>query len=92
MTLIIDLSPEKEAALKAQAQAAGVSAEEFARQTLNAALPSAGLALEQTAAPEETIGQMIRRIVGDPPPEELAKLPTDAASQVDYYLYGAPKE
>ena len=92
MTLIIELPPEKEAALKAQAQAAGMSAEEFARQALDAALPSAPPDPEETAGQEETIGQMIRRIVGDPPPEELAKLPSDSASQVDHYLYGAPKE
>ena len=92
MTLTIELSPEKEAALIAQAQAAGMSAEEFARQALDAALPSARPDSEEAVEQAETIGQMIRRIVGDPPPEELAKLPKDFASQVDHYLYGAPKE
>ncbi len=93
MTLIIELPPEKEAALKAQAQAAGLSAEEFALQALSSSLRVDTDSPEAAPVPErETAGEMIRRIVGDPPPEELAKLPKDFASQVDHYLYGAPKE
>jgi hypothetical protein len=93
MTLIIELPPEKEAALRTQAQAAGMSAEELALQVLSRSLTADANGAEKApVAPRETAGEMIRRIVGDPPPEELAKLPKDFASQVDHYLYGAPKE
>jgi predicted DNA-binding antitoxin AbrB/MazE fold protein len=30
-------------------------------------------------------------LTADAPPEELDKLPIDGASQLDHYLYGAPK-
>ncbi len=93
MTLIIELPPEKEAALEEQARAAGVSAEELAMQLLSRSLTADAANGEKAfEAPCETAGEMIRRIVGDPPPEELAKLPKDLASQADHYLYGAPKE
>jgi bifunctional DNA-binding transcriptional regulator/antitoxin component of YhaV-PrlF toxin-antitoxin module len=36
--------------------------------------------------------ERIRDLTADAPPEELAKLPTDGASQHDHYLYGAPKQ
>ena len=29
--------------------------------------------------------------MADVPPDELAKLPKDGASQVDHYVYGLPK-
>ena len=92
MTLVIELPPEKEAALKEQAKAAGLSAEEFALQTLSESLPKASEARKaDEPRPDETVGEMIRRIVGNPPPEEIAKLPKDAASQIDHYIYGHPK-
>lgn len=37
------------------------------------------------------IGERIAETVADVPPEELAKLPTDGASQHDHYIYGTPK-
>lgn len=39
MTLILELSPERENALKAKAQALGVSAEQYALQVLDRGLP-----------------------------------------------------
>jgi predicted DNA-binding antitoxin AbrB/MazE fold protein len=30
-------------------------------------------------------------LTADAPPEELEKVPTDSASQLDHYLYGSPK-
>ena len=38
------------------------------------------------------IWERIAALTADAPPEELAKLPTDGASQHDHYLYGTPKE
>ena len=35
--------------------------------------------------------ERIAALTADAPPEELAKVPTDGASQHDHYLYGTPK-
>jgi antitoxin component of MazEF toxin-antitoxin module len=37
------------------------------------------------------IWERILALTADAPPEELAKPPTDGASQHDHYLYGTPK-
>jgi antitoxin component of MazEF toxin-antitoxin module len=37
------------------------------------------------------IWEEIHDLVKDIPPEELDKLPTDGAAQIDHYLYGHPK-
>jgi antitoxin component of MazEF toxin-antitoxin module len=37
------------------------------------------------------IWERIAELVADIPPEELDKLPTDGAAQIDHYLYGHPK-
>jgi antitoxin component of MazEF toxin-antitoxin module len=37
------------------------------------------------------IWERIAEMVADVPPEELAKLPADGASQHDHYIYGTPK-
>jgi hypothetical protein len=91
MTLIIDLPEEKEAALRAHAEAAGLSAEDFARQTLAQALASPLPADERRVVDERPLSEVIREIVGEIPAEELAKLPKDGSSQIDHYVYGLPK-
>ena len=37
------------------------------------------------------IWERIAAMTADIPPEELDKLPTDGAAQLDHYLYGHPK-
>ena len=37
------------------------------------------------------IWERIAARAAEVPPEELAKLPTDGAAQIDHYLYGHPK-
>jgi predicted DNA-binding antitoxin AbrB/MazE fold protein len=37
------------------------------------------------------IWEQIIALTADAPPEELAKLPVDGASQHDHYIYGTPK-
>jgi predicted DNA-binding antitoxin AbrB/MazE fold protein len=44
--------------------------------------------VEQARPP---IWERIAALTADAPPEELAKLPIDGASQLDHYLYGTPK-
>jgi len=37
------------------------------------------------------VWETLLEIAAGVPDEELEKIPTDAAQQVDHYLYGAPK-
>jgi hypothetical protein len=89
MTLILELPDSKEAALKAKAQAQGVSAEQYIRQMVDRDLEEPARPAE--IVPRRHISEVIRDIMADVPPEELAKLPKDGASEHDHYLYGYPK-
>ena len=40
---------------------------------------------------EIMVWERLLAIMADVPDEELAKLPTDGAAQVDHYVYGTPK-
>ena len=50
---------------------------------------------EQAGAPtalgRPRISEVIAEIMADTPPEELAKLPRDGASEHDHYIYDWPK-
>jgi hypothetical protein len=89
MTLILELPDNKEATLKARAQAQGVSAEHYAAQVLNRDLDEP--ANPPATAPRRHISEVIREIWSDLPDDAQAKLPTDGASQIDHYVYGLPK-
>jgi hypothetical protein len=89
MTLILELPDNKEAALKAKAQAQGVSAEQYAETVLNRDLEEP--ASSAAAAPRRHISEVIREIWSDLPADARALLPADGASQVDHYVYGVPK-
>jgi plasmid stability protein len=82
MTLTIDLPDDQVAALKTRAQAQGISAEQYARTVLEQNLKS--------DRPRH-ISEVIRDNMRDVPPEILATLPKDGASQHDHYIYGLPK-
>jgi hypothetical protein len=85
MTLTIDISPDEEATLEAKARAEGLSIAQFLlRQALGPKL----FDLEKDHKP---ISEAIAEIMADVPPEELARLPQDGASQHDHYTYGWPK-
>jgi antitoxin component of MazEF toxin-antitoxin module len=55
---------------------------------LVAEVQSGRIVLEAARPP---LWERIAALTADAPPEELAKPPTDGASQHDHYLYGAPK-
>lgn len=55
---------------------------------LVAEVQSGRIVLEPVRPP---IGERIAALTADAPPEELDRLPADGASQLDHYLYGAPK-
>jgi len=66
----------------AKAHAQGVSAEEYARQVLADALGSS-----QPRQIWDVIAENMRQV----PPEDLAVLPRDGATQIDHCVYGVPK-
>ena len=82
MTLVIELPDSKEAALKARAQALGVTAEQYAQQVLARDLGQSG---------QESVSAMFREIWSDMPDDVRAKRPRDGADQIDHYVYGVPK-
>ena len=84
MTLTIELPDEQQAALTAKARAHGVSAEEYARQVL-------AHDLETGARPRRHISEIIRENMSKVPPEMMARMPKDGASEHDHYIYGWPK-
>jgi hypothetical protein len=84
MTLTIEITEELQAVLKNQAQVQGVSEEQYARRVLEHDLKSGG-------GPRKHISEVIRENMRDVPPEVLAQLPTDGASEHDHYIYGLRK-
>ena len=88
MTLILELPDNQEAALKAKAEAQGVSAEEYASQVLAHDLKEG----PRDADSDRHISEVIRERMRDIPPEVWASLPTDGASEHDHYIYGLPKK
>ena len=89
MTLILDLTDNKEAALKAIALSQGVSAEQFVQRIVDRELEQQDMPAARQAP--RRISQRIAEIMADVPREEFAKLPKDGARQVDHYVYGLPK-
>ena len=88
MTLTLELPDRKEAALKARAQAHGVSAEQNVQQVIDRDLDE-GLAVEPHDS--RPVWEVISEIMKDVPDEVFDRLPKDGASQVDHYIYGLPK-
>jgi plasmid stability protein len=84
MTFTIEITEDLEAALRIRAQAEGVSAEEYARRVLESDLKPGN-------RPRRHISEVIREIMRDAPPEILAQVPGDGASEHDHYICGLPK-
>jgi hypothetical protein len=87
MTLNLELSPEREAALRAQAQARGLSIEQWLVQLGEQSGPAPHTPEDDARPVWEIIAETMKQV----PPEEFAKLPRDGASEHDHYLYGHPK-
>jgi hypothetical protein len=84
MTLTIKLSDEQATALQAKASAEGLSVEEWIQKL---AEPERSL-----SRPLPHIADLILENMKDVPPEIMATMPTDGASQHDHYIYGWPKK
>jgi len=82
MTLI--LTDEQATALQAKAAAEGLSLEAWIEKLAEPQAPAAARPL-QTAA--DIVLSHMRKV----PPEIMATMPADGASQHDHYIYGWPK-
>lgn len=80
MTLTLELPDSKEAALKAKAQAKGLSAEQYVQQVLDRDLAEDA---------HQPVSVMFREIWADLPDD--ARPPRDGLDQIDHYVYGTPK-
>jgi len=87
MTLTLDISPDKEATLKAQAQALGLTVEQWLLRLVDQSAGSNTVAQDEGRPISEVIGE----IWAEMPADVRAKLPRDGASQIDHYVYGLPK-
>ena len=82
MTLILELPDRKEAALKAKAQAQGLTAEQYAQQLIERDLAEDG---------KQSVSAIFREIWSDMPDDVRARRPADGPDQIDHYVYGVPK-
>jgi hypothetical protein len=83
MTLTLQLSDEQAAALEARAAAEGLSVEAWIVKLAEPQPPA--------SRPNRHISEIIRENMSRVPPEIMAAMPTDGASQHDHYIYGWPK-
>ncbi|MDQ2842371.1 MAG: hypothetical protein M3Y72_15270 [Acidobacteriota bacterium] len=89
MALILELPENEEAALKAKAQAQGLFAEQYVRRILGRDLEYQANA--SADVDERPVWEVVVDLMKDVPPEDMAALPKDGASQIDHYIYGLPK-
>ena len=90
MTITLPLQPQEEAKLIAVAQPKGVSTDVLVREALDKILADAPDQPEPKVE-SRPIWEVIADNMKGVPPEDLALLPKDGASQIDHYLYGHPK-
>ena len=84
MTLTINLSDEQATVLEAKAAAEGLTLEDWIQQLAEPDFP--------VSRPYRHIADVILENMRDVPPEVMATLPKDGASQHDHYIYGWPKK
>lgn len=85
MSLTLKLSDAQAIALQAKAGAEGMSLDEWLQNLAKAEPPP----VEQ---PLQTAADIILSRMRNVPPEIMATMPTDGASQHDHYIYGWPKK
>jgi hypothetical protein len=83
MTLTLQLSDEQAAALQAKSAAEGLSLEAWIVKLAEPDPPA--------TPPRQHIARFIAESMKDVPPEIMATMPTDGASQHDHYIYGWQK-
>jgi hypothetical protein len=86
MTLTLQLSDEQTTALEAKAAAEGLSVEAWIVKLAEPTAPE-----PDVERPLQTAADIVLFHMRQVPPEIMATMPTDGASQHDHYLYGSPK-
>jgi LmbE family N-acetylglucosaminyl deacetylase len=81
---IIELPDDQATALSAKAAAAGMSLSDWLKQL-------SGVEAGRGAGPLRQIAEAILETMRDVPPDVVAAIPEDGASQHDHYIYGWPK-
>ena len=81
---VIELPDEQAAVLKAKAAAEGLSLEAWLQKLAKEERPR--------SRPLRHIADVILENMKDVPPEIMACMPQDGASQHDHYIYGWPKK
>jgi len=81
---MIEIPDEQAAALKGKAAAEGLSLIEWIQQLAEQPSPA--------PTPHRHIADLICESMKDVPPEVMAAMPKDGASQHDHYIYGWPKK
>lgn len=88
-TVQIELPDQQAAVLKVYAQARGLTVEQYLVELVDQARP---LPLpDKKEVDTRPIWELIQDNMKNVPPEDLATLPKDGASQIDHYIYGQPK-
>ncbi len=80
---VIELADEQAEVLRARAAAEGLSLEAWLTKLAEQERPA--------SVPHRHIAEVILESMRDVPPEIMATMPTDGASQHDHYIYGWPK-
>ena len=83
---VIELSDEQPAALKAKAEAAGLTLEAWLKQLVDAECEPV-----PSEHPLQTAADIVLDCMRDVPAEVMTSLPKDGASQHDHYIHGWPK-
>ena len=91
MNLTVNIPDEEVPALKVQA--GGVPLETFVERVVLERIHAPGSEESPSAEerPLKTAADIVLKHMRDVPPEVMAKMPKDGASQHDHYIYGWPK-
>ena len=81
---VIELPDEQAAVLKAKAAAAGLTLEAWLQKLAEQKPPA--------EKPMQAAADIILSCMRNVPPEIMAAMPKDGASQHDHYIYGWPKK
>ena len=90
MTITLPLEPQEEEKLIAVAEAKGVSAEALVSEAVHKILAEAPVERQEPKPESIPVWDLIGGSMKDVPPEDIALLPPDGASQIDHYVYGHP--
>ena len=82
---VIELPDEQAAALKAKANAEGLTLEAWLKQ-----LADSEREPPPAEHPLQTAAEIVLKCMRDVPAEVMAAMPKDGASQHDHYIYGWP--